>query len=102
MDVTGMEILAVPLKLVAVPVTPPETLMVRAVASLVAEDAFPVIDPVTERFPVIETFLVASEPVNVPPDNSSLFSTSVQVTGNDIIKYLFYQLTKMKEFLHFS
>ena len=94
--------LAVPLKPVAVPVTPPEIPIVLAVASLVAEEALPVIDPVTERFPVMETFFVLSDPVNVPPDNSNLFSTSVQVTGNDIIKYLFYQITKMKEFLHFS
>lgn len=48
--------LAVPLKSVAVPVTPPEIPIVLAVASLVAEEALPVIDPVTERFPVMETF----------------------------------------------
>ena len=48
------------------------------------------IDPDTERFPVMETFLVLRDPVKVPPDNSNLFSTSVQVTGNDMIKYLFY------------
>ena len=48
--------LAVPLKPVAVPVTPPEIPIVLAVASLVAEEALPVIDPVTDKFPFIDTF----------------------------------------------
>ena len=48
-DVTGIAMLAVPSKPVAVPVAAPLRAMVRAVASLVALAALPVSEPVTPR-----------------------------------------------------
>jgi hypothetical protein len=58
-DVTGMLMLALPLKLVAVPVIAPDSAIVRGVCNVVAVLAFPVSGPTNEELVVVSVKVLA-------------------------------------------